>query len=464
MPKHLTVDDTSDFVTSAQIGAASGVASLGSDGKIPSSELPSTIVEGVTSVNGLIGNVELDASTVGAVDQIFTDATYVAKTSRAAANGVASLDSGTLVPVAQVPPLPASQVSSGTFGTARIPDLSATYIATTQKAAASGVASLDGSTKVPTAQIPDLSSMYVAVTQKAAASGVASLDGSTKIPLSQIPDLTTLYIASASKNASGGVPGLDGASKLNGAQQLYSSTGTIVAIGSANAAGATNSAARGDHVHAGVTSVNGSQGVVSVTPANINAVPTSQLAVASGVATLDTDSKVLATQIRQFTVPSPASMQTISNSITETVVATLTIPANDATAGAVYHMRTLLRGSVTGTPSYTLRLYLGGIAGTLLSTMGPTVTSSNVANKGVIAEADFVCLTTGGSGTCTNAFWQNQTLTVVGSIGANQIIFPTATSTFNTTISNDLVITWQWSAASASNTVVRHANVGGRVG
>lgn len=98
-----------------------------------------------------------------------------------AADGVASLDATTKVPVAQIPDLPASRVASGTLDAARIPALPASQIST---------GTFDA------ARIPDLSATYLTVAQRAAASGVASLDAATKVPVAQIPDLPASQIAS----------------------------------------------------------------------------------------------------------------------------------------------------------------------------------------------------------------------------------------------------------------------------
>jgi len=68
-----------------------------------------------------------------------------------------------------------------------IPDLSATYQAKSEKAAASGYASLDAAIKVPVAQIPDLSATYQAKSEKAQANGYPSLDATGKVPAAQLP-------------------------------------------------------------------------------------------------------------------------------------------------------------------------------------------------------------------------------------------------------------------------------------
>jgi hypothetical protein len=115
-------------VPTTEKGAANGVASLGADGKVPSAQLPAASGGGaVSSVNTKTGDVVLVASDVGAV----------ATTALGAASGVATLDSGSKVPTAQ------------------IPSLTSTYVAVSTRGVANGVATLDASADVPIAQIPD---------------------------------------------------------------------------------------------------------------------------------------------------------------------------------------------------------------------------------------------------------------------------------------------------------------------
>ncbi|WP_405679321.1 hypothetical protein OG859_18705 [Streptomyces sp. NBC_00048] len=78
----LTAADVGALATSAA-GAPSGVATLGTDGKVPAAQLPTTGGGGaVDSVNGKTGAVVLAAADVGALDQAAADARY-AQTSAA---------------------------------------------------------------------------------------------------------------------------------------------------------------------------------------------------------------------------------------------------------------------------------------------------------------------------------------------------------------------------------------------
>lgn len=60
------------------------------------------------------------------------------------------------------------------------------YVGKDMVGVANGVASLDGSGKVPEAQLPSMN--YIPTSQKAAANGVASLDGNKKLHVTQLPN------------------------------------------------------------------------------------------------------------------------------------------------------------------------------------------------------------------------------------------------------------------------------------
>lgn len=88
-------------IPTTEKGAASGVATLGLDGLVPSTQLPTPPV---TSVNGETGAVSLSAADVGAVPT----------TEKGAANGVATLDGTGKVPSAQLPTAPVTSVNGQT--------------------------------------------------------------------------------------------------------------------------------------------------------------------------------------------------------------------------------------------------------------------------------------------------------------------------------------------------------------
>jgi hypothetical protein len=153
-----------------------------------------------------------------------------------------------------------------------------------------------------------------------------------------------------------------------------------------------------------------------------------------------------------------AATVTVANTVTETVIGTLTIPANDTVVGAVYRVVVYGTASVTGTPTFTIRGRLGGVAGTLAATIGAVTASSGVTNQTWSVEFDIVCLTTGGSGTWMPRMVVVQNVTAAAA-QTGTVLLPVsgASVTRDTTASSDMVVTWAWSAASASNTATARA-------
>lgn len=147
---------------------------------------------------------------------------------------------------------------------------------------------------------------------------------------------------------------------------------------------------------------------------------------------------------------------TVANTTTETALATYSIGAGIAVAGSVWRVNARGIGSVTGTPTMTWRVRLGGVAGTLIATSGAVTASSGITNHTWEVDLLMSCLTTGASGTAHGVATFREALSVAGASGPWTVINRqdgNGSVTFNTTISNDLVITGQWSAASSSNTI-----------
>lgn len=306
---------THSYIATSARGVANGVASLDGSGKVPSAQLPAGGGGGaVDSVNGHTGVVVLTAADVSAL----------ATTTRGAASGVASLDSSTLVPVAQIPALPASRTTSGTFDIARIPTgtssstvslgdhAHAIYALAADKGLANGIATLDAFTKVTFSQMPtgttgttvalgdhNHDTTYVALTSVGIASGVAGLDSSTLVPVAQIPNLATTKITSGTFDI---------------ARIPTGSSGTTVSLGNhthgyipTTEKGANSGVATLDSggkvptaqlpVLASVASVNGFTGVVVLAATDVGAIATTQKGAASGVASLDGSTLVPTAQI-----------------------------------------------------------------------------------------------------------------------------------------------------------------------
>lgn len=113
-------------------------ATLGSDGKVISDQLP--------------------------------DLDYIPTSEKGAAGGVPTLDDTGKVPESQLPDLD--------------------FVPQEDVGQPNGVASLDQNGKVPTTQLPEMD--YIENDEKGAPNGVATLGADGKVPYSQLPDIVTV--------------------------------------------------------------------------------------------------------------------------------------------------------------------------------------------------------------------------------------------------------------------------------
>ena len=207
----------------------------------------------------------------------------------------------------------------------------------------------------------------IPASDKGAAGGVASLDAGGKVPESQLPAIGTGDMTAAVYDPAGGAKQVAFADELSG----YETSGTAAAaVSTHNSNGAAHQTLfdgkQAKITASGILKGDGSGGISAagagtdyVAPSALdNYIPVSQKGVATGVATLDSDSKVAAEQASSKLV-AVAGSKTLTSSdfgtmqeVTSTTAITITLPASDNTViGAeIEILLNASSGEVTITP------------------------------------------------------------------------------------------------------------------
>jgi hypothetical protein len=164
----------------------------------------------------------------------------------------------------------------------------------------------------------------------------------------------------------------------------------------------------------------------------------------------------------------PSTSVTLVSSAAETVVATYSIPANDMVAGAVYKLTVFgTVGTSTSPPTLNIRARIGGLTGSQFAQTGAISQNASNTTRVFKAEVYFVCLTTGVSGTGFGNLdvWNGAATGTPGTtnptnfqnttaVASSHIMDGGGTPTVNTTTTQDLVVTAQWTTSSANGTLI----------
>lgn len=142
-----------------------------------------------------------------------------------------------------------------------------------------------------------------------------------------------------------------------------------------------------------------------------------------------------------------AASTAVTNTTTETAFSEkYTLPKNILRAGSVIKIR--FQGIATATNStdtLAIKLYLGGLSGTALLTLA----ARDVANNDIFSgEAVVVIRTIGASGTFVATGTAPANPNAAGTAVAQ---YRTASTAIDTTVTNDISVSAQWSVADAGN-------------
>ena len=144
-----------------------------------------------------------------------------------------------------------------------------------------------------------------------------------------------------------------------------------------------------------------------------------------------------------------AGTVTYANSVAETALATLTVPANDPITGATYYIQGFGVLSTTGTPTVTWKTRWGGTSGTSLNTTAAITQGSGVSTLPFYFQITLMFMTSTTAIASQNLGY----FTAAGTVPTINYQQGTALTTLTTNASEAFVFTGTWSAASASNTL-----------
>jgi hypothetical protein len=215
----------------------------------------------------------------------------------------------------------------------------------------------------------------------------------------------------------------------------------------------------GQNLLVGSTTALGDNGVGEIQIANATTVPTTNptggTLLYSNAGSLNLRNAQGLVKAFAGAIPGSNVVTTVANTVTETTVATLTVPANDMAVGGLYRIKAWGIASTTGTPTIRFRAFVG--ATQIASTGTLTPTTAAWANKAWSIESYFTVISTGSSGSIMGHldFPNAATATNTGnpSLITGTVQDGGAAVTMNTTISEAFTIQFTWGTASASNTL-----------
>lgn len=147
------------------------------------------------------------------------------------------------------------------------------------------------------------------------------------------------------------------------------------------------------------------------------------------------------------------SSTAVANTVTETLFnRNHTFPAGTLFAPLVLRIRAGGQYSTTGTPTLQLRIRIGGVAGVLVLDSGAVTMGNGVTSRAWWIDATVMIRTDGATGTVVGAGMFGFNTAAAATSDGTTIHARGASATLDTTASQVVGITAQWSAMSSSNT------------